>query len=847
MTIPISRPPWHEPQLGSTSRLSIVSRSFSSAGRPASSPMIGPSARGDRQLRPDRRGALRDARQDLDAVEAHADGARRCSTSSPRKSGVSASGERAEASPPSSGSIGAARDSSRSTASVGNVYGSESSSAPAAPRQVGQAAEHAVAVAERLDLGVERRRLAAVERRRPDGDRGALLDLARLADHAARAAADQRRRARAPRARPRASPRARPGARRPRTRRRGRRRGRRARRARPRPPRRRRSAASGSVESPLPMRTPMPRTLPAPRRSAAGCAAVRSCGRRSSRSSARPASARPRWRSRSPSGCARDGEDPVAVSADALQLYAGLEILTGAPTAAERARLEHRLVGDPAGHRARHRRRLRAPRPRRDRRAASPRAGARSSSAAPGSTCAPRSPTSTCARRADPAARARLAAPGGGGGRAGAARRARRAATRRPPRAIAADRRPARRPRARAARRRRASRPRATSCGPRATRHPTLLVALTMEREALYARHRRARRRDGRRRRGGRGAPRGRGRRLAVGAPGARLRRAAARRRRRDEAPAPAATPSASSPGCASCPAPSVDRRHAAATPRPRVARRRSHAAPRRAALSVPAPDAVREVAGTGQRLPDRRGGATCRSPLDAAPSAALLRPPHGPGADGVLELSPPDEPGFVARLRIFNPDGSEAELSGNGAREAILYLRRAAGPTRTQFSIETAAGEIRPTILGADDVPRRHGPRAAAVRRTSPAARGRHGRGRRPPLPARRRSATRSARSASRRRRARRARPRRDRPGDRARPALPEPHERVVLVPETAPGAIRARIFERGVGETQSSGTGACGAAVALRAARRRVAGHRARSTAASSRSTSTSRCTST
>src|SRR4051812_29615347 len=39
------------------------------------------------------------------------------------------------------------------------------------------------------------------------------------------------------------------------------------------------------------------------------------------------------------------GEDPVAVSADALQLYAGLEVLVGAATAAERARLEHRLVG----------------------------------------------------------------------------------------------------------------------------------------------------------------------------------------------------------------------------------------------------------------------------------------------------------------------------------------------------------------------------------------------------------------------------------------------------------------------------------------------------------------------
>jgi tRNA dimethylallyltransferase len=38
------------------------------------------------------------------------------------------------------------------------------------------------------------------------------------------------------------------------------------------------------------------------------------------------------------------GERPVAVSADALQVYQGLETLTGVPTAAERARLEHRLV-----------------------------------------------------------------------------------------------------------------------------------------------------------------------------------------------------------------------------------------------------------------------------------------------------------------------------------------------------------------------------------------------------------------------------------------------------------------------------------------------------------------------
>jgi tRNA dimethylallyltransferase len=38
------------------------------------------------------------------------------------------------------------------------------------------------------------------------------------------------------------------------------------------------------------------------------------------------------------------GEHPVAISADALQVYRGLEILTGVANAAQRAELEHRLV-----------------------------------------------------------------------------------------------------------------------------------------------------------------------------------------------------------------------------------------------------------------------------------------------------------------------------------------------------------------------------------------------------------------------------------------------------------------------------------------------------------------------
>src|SRR5260370_23564264 len=84
---------------------------------------------------------------------------------------------------------------------------------------------------------------------------------------------------------------------------------------------------------------------------------------------------------------------------------------------------------------------------------------------------------------------------------------------------------------------------------------------------------------------------------------------------------------------------------------------------------------------------------------LDAARVRLLCDPHRGVGSDGVLLLSPSDEPGFVARLRIFNPDGSEAELSGNGAREAVLYLRRSGWTGDDEFAIQTAAGPMRPTL----------------------------------------------------------------------------------------------------------------------------------------------------
>jgi diaminopimelate epimerase len=77
----------------------------------------------------------------------------------------------------------------------------------------------------------------------------------------------------------------------------------------------------------------------------------------------------------------------------------------------------------------------------------------------------------------------------------------------------------------------------------------------------------------------------------------------------------------------------------------------------------------------------------------------AICAPRTGLCADGILLLSEPDQPGYLARLRIFNPDGSEAEVSGNGAREAVLYMRRRGWAQSDTFSIQTAAGELRPTI----------------------------------------------------------------------------------------------------------------------------------------------------
>ena len=90
---------------------------------------------------------------------------------------------------------------------------------------------------------------------------------------------------------------------------------------------------------------------------------------------------------------------------------------------------------------------------------------------------------------------------------------------------------------------------------------------------------------------------------------------------------------------------------------------------------------------------------------LTAERVARLCAPHFGIGADGILLLARPAGGEAVAELRIFNPDGSEAELSGNGARQAALYLRRAGWTDADDFEIDTAAGPVRPRITAPGSV----------------------------------------------------------------------------------------------------------------------------------------------
>jgi diaminopimelate epimerase len=203
--------------------------------------------------------------------------------------------------------------------------------------------------------------------------------------------------------------------------------------------------------------------------------------------------------------------------------------------------------------------------------------------------------------------------------------------------------------------------------------------------------------------------------------------------------------------------------------------------------------------------------------PLTPARIERICAPHTGVGSDGILLLSETGERGFVASLRIFNPDGSEAELSGNGAREAVMYLRRRGWTDNDSFSIRTAAGEMRPRITGETTCTMDMG-RARLSSKDYPGG-DPEGRG--------------TVQSAGRMFEFQHVSIGNPQCSIQVASgeleeldlgAIGPPIERNELFPNrtnvsfwtrTGDDSIRARIFERGVGETMSSGTGAVGAAV--------------------------------
>jgi diaminopimelate epimerase len=194
-----------------------------------------------------------------------------------------------------------------------------------------------------------------------------------------------------------------------------------------------------------------------------------------------------------------------------------------------------------------------------------------------------------------------------------------------------------------------------------------------------------------------------------------------------------------------------------------------------------------------------------------------ICAPHFGCHSDGVLLLSRAGDDRFAARLRIFNPDGSEAELSGNGAREAILYMRRSGWTDQDSFTIQTAAGELRPTVLDG----RTCSVEMGRARLQSPGfpTGGPDGRG-----------TVSSAGHSFEFQHVSIGNPQcvieagdELEQLDLGRLGPPIEHSElfpnrtnVAFIATDSQGGVRARIFERGVGETLSSGTGASASAVA-------------------------------
>ena len=76
----------------------------------------------------------------------------------------------------------------------------------------------------------------------------------------------------------------------------------------------------------------------------------------------------------------------------------------------------------------------------------------------------------------------------------------------------------------------------------------------------------------------------------------------------------------------------------------------------------------------------------------------------YGAGADGIAVVSPSPDETADFQVRIFNPDGSEAALSGNGTRCAAAYLYYQKLWQAEELRLTTRAG-VKRYVLCADTV----------------------------------------------------------------------------------------------------------------------------------------------
>ncbi len=83
-----------------------------------------------------------------------------------------------------------------------------------------------------------------------------------------------------------------------------------------------------------------------------------------------------------------------------------------------------------------------------------------------------------------------------------------------------------------------------------------------------------------------------------------------------------------------------------------------------------------------------------CEVPLTPALSQRICHRNFGIGSDGIL-VHEDREAGTTFRLRIINPDGSEAEKSGNGLRIFARYLWDSKLVTDAPFDVDTAGGRV--------------------------------------------------------------------------------------------------------------------------------------------------------